>query len=440
MFQTVLQTLSSIDIRTVLLVLVGGNLVSAILIFAFMRSTPFARDKPLLLYCLYSRAVLAVAFALFFCRGLIPDLLSVNMGNSLLLFAFFWESRVILAAISEERNIYKVIMAAGTLVCVTAFNVAEYVRPDPAIRITVSSFCTFLILCVPTACMALTSGIGSFKKAISFLYVAFLVLVFFRSLTGMEVANSLLDGGNIIHSLTFLALIFMMSLSLPAYLLMAKETADKALLRVATTDALTGLRNRHSFFDLADQLYQSHIVSRSYLSVLFMDIDNFKQINDVHGHAFGDAVLVRLADIFKKALRPMDLSCRYGGEEFVVFLARADACAATTVGHRIMREISETIFQSHPDFIFTVSVGVSCGIPQEGEQLKDYIAQADEALYAAKGTGKNKVVTIMPSCREHELNGRESYSGSIKVNKIMSTPDFILAELQPIGKTDENIQ
>ena len=438
MLQTVSQELFNIDIRTLFFVLAWGNLILAFLVFVFKTSIPFARDKPLLSYCLYSRALHAAAFFLLFCRGLIPDALSVNMGNSLLLYAFYWESKAMLAIIYEEGKIYSRITGVATLVCVTAFNIAEYMNPDPSMRTSAASLCVFLILCVPAMRMTLSRGIGTFKKTVSLLYIVFLVMILLR--TFADVRFSIFDNGSPIQSLTLLSLIFLMIFSLPSYLLLTKEITDKALLDMATTDALTGLRNRHAFFTLADQLYQNRLGNQSHLSVLFMDIDNFKQINDAHGHDFGDAVLVSLADILKKLLRPVDLYCRYGGEEFVVLLPRADAWGTNLVGRRIMRKISETIFESHPGFTFTVSIGVSSDAPRVGQSLEEHIALADKALYAAKTTGKNKIVTNVPNCQKHEIKSWGDGAGNIKVDEIVCMPDFTLLTLQPSGGADEDIQ
>ncbi len=169
-----------------------------------------------------------------------------------------------------------------------------------------------------------------------------------------------------------------------------------ALVRMATTDKLTGASNRHAFFDMANSIYENSRQRGAPLSLLFIDIDHFKQINDHYGHGFGDVVLARLAENISGCLRGSDINCRYGGEEFVILLANADKDAAQLVAHRIMEKVRQIRFEEYPDFHFTVSIGVSSMVPSSPRGLDLLIRSADSAMYQAKQTGRNRVVAGDP--------------------------------------------
>uniref|UniRef100_B8J1Q1 Diguanylate cyclase/phosphodiesterase n=1 Tax=Desulfovibrio desulfuricans (strain ATCC 27774 / DSM 6949 / MB) TaxID=525146 RepID=B8J1Q1_DESDA len=169
-----------------------------------------------------------------------------------------------------------------------------------------------------------------------------------------------------------------------------------ALVHMATTDKLTGASNRHAFFKKGAALHEHSKKFNMPVSVLFIDIDHFKQVNDLYGHAFGDAVLERISGAIKRCLRGSDINCRYGGEEFVVLLAHADSDAAHLVAHRIMNMVQCIRFQEYPDLRLSVSIGLSSMQPAAPRSLEHLIRSADSAMYQAKQDGRNRVVVEHP--------------------------------------------
>jgi len=167
---------------------------------------------------------------------------------------------------------------------------------------------------------------------------------------------------------------------------------NESLILAATTDNLTGAANRHSFLDTAKTLFDNSVRLKRPISALFIDVDYFKQINDVYSHEFGDVVLARISRIIAKCLRTTDLSCRYGGDEFVVLLSIADDKIAEDVANRMMKEIKEARFEQYPDFRLFVSIGISSKTPESEESLDDLINKADEAMYQAKQSGRNMII------------------------------------------------
>ncbi len=175
------------------------------------------------------------------------------------------------------------------------------------------------------------------------------------------------------------------------------EAASARLEHLARTDALTGVHNRREFFEtLGLEFRRSSRYGRA-LSVLMIDIDRFKLVNDRHGHPVGDAVLARTAAILDASLRESDVIARYGGEEFAVVLPETATGAAEHVAEKLRAAVQAEQFTSKTAageviLRITVSIGVA-GIPDAGiSDAQSLVARADEALYAAKRGGRNRWV------------------------------------------------
>ena len=160
-------------------------------------------------------------------------------------------------------------------------------------------------------------------------------------------------------------------------------------------DDLTGIYNRRKFDqDLNEEINKAMRYGRN-LSLLMVDIDNFKSINDKYGHQIGDSILEELGAYFFKNMRNTDKVYRYGGEEFAIVCSETDRNNAIIFAERIRRVISEKKFESmkniDPEGNITISVGVS-SFPFNAEKFDPLIKYADDALYKAKSQGRNKVV------------------------------------------------
>lgn len=160
----------------------------------------------------------------------------------------------------------------------------------------------------------------------------------------------------------------------------------------ATYDNLTGIENRNSFFSRAPKIFAQHQHKGLQIVILFLDIDHFKRINDQYGHDFGDQVLVCFAETLKKNIRPEDLLCRYGGEEFLLMMPVTGKEAGIKVCERILQRVRALAFENDPAFRFTTSIGLMAGVPTLADSLENYIKKADEALYMAKSGGRDQVV------------------------------------------------
>ncbi|WP_114390467.1 PleD family two-component system response regulator [Notoacmeibacter marinus] len=165
-------------------------------------------------------------------------------------------------------------------------------------------------------------------------------------------------------------------------------------LQLAITDPLTGLHNRRYLEGHLQTLFDRAAKRQAPLSVMMMDLDHFKQVNDIHGHDGGDTVLREFAQRLRRNVRGMDLACRYGGEEFIIIMPETDQQTARQVAERLRMAIEAAPFAlgpGKPDIDLTVSIGVSSVVGDE-ETASSLLKRADLALYAAKDSGRNRVI------------------------------------------------
>lgn len=161
------------------------------------------------------------------------------------------------------------------------------------------------------------------------------------------------------------------------------RTALEKTQQEATRDSLTNLFNEKYFSEYLSTALATIERQRQNASVLFLDLDRFKETNDKMGHAAGDQVLKEVAEIFRKILRDEDVSARKGGDEFVIFLPRASTDQALAVAKRIANAAKENL----KEYGTTTSIGVASY--EKGMSSKELIAKADTAMYASKEAGGN---------------------------------------------------
>jgi diguanylate cyclase (GGDEF)-like protein len=161
---------------------------------------------------------------------------------------------------------------------------------------------------------------------------------------------------------------------------------------ISRLDPLTNLYNRRHFFAIVDDESARNRQYLRDLSLMILDLDHFKAINDTYGHSVGDRVLQSVARIIEGSIRDRDIPCRYGGEEFAVLLPQAGIQAAQGIGQRLREAIEGAAIQTDRGTVrLTVSIGVACLAATDEADFDTLIDRADAALYEAKGAGRNQL-------------------------------------------------
>jgi diguanylate cyclase len=167
----------------------------------------------------------------------------------------------------------------------------------------------------------------------------------------------------------------------------------KKLKEFAQKDYLTGLNNVRSFHDALNAAYSKVIDLQGELSLLMIDIDYFKQINDSYGHPAGDQILKQLAEILLHSCRYVDIVSRNGGEEFSIIMPVCDANSARALAQRIHQAVEKYVFviNNNKELNVTVSIGFATINSKNNRSVLQLIQQADQGLYKAKQSGRNRI-------------------------------------------------
>ena len=178
---------------------------------------------------------------------------------------------------------------------------------------------------------------------------------------------------------------------------------------MATTDGLTGLNNRRRFLELVEEAIARAERFERRVSILMVDADHFKSVNDNYGHPVGDIVLKKIAGVLSQEARRVDVVGRFGGEEFIAMLDETNMAGALQVAERMRQEIEQSVIQGEFGRInVTVSMGLAT-YPDHGDSVSKLIDEADKALYDAKENGRNQVrVAGVHHCTDPKEPGKES--------------------------------
>lgn len=231
---------------------------------------------------------------------------------------------------------------------------------------------------------ALTLG-----KIITVLEVLLIAAVYFYlgRVSNLESIFSLVELGEMIILFVPVLLVGYVTTLLAADIQYAREE----LILLSDTDEMTGLKNRRAFKnELSNEIKKGARYKRPF-SLMMLDADNLKQVNDQYGHGIGDKLIVTLAQTIQESLRSTDVLARYGGDEFIVMLPETSAGRTIEVAERIRLAVENTSFSADGDRISsTLSIGISC-YPDDSGDSEDIINRADQALYESKRKGRNTV-------------------------------------------------
>jgi len=196
-------------------------------------------------------------------------------------------------------------------------------------------------------------------------------------------------------------------------LVLTIDQVEQKMTLLASYDDLTGLLNRRAFLTKSNALHEYAIRKKEEYTILSIDLDHFKKINDTYGHGGGDAVLESFAHTARAVLRNSDLLSRVGGEEFVFFLPDTDSITAKVLSKRLQEMITDKeIIYNGNEIDYTISVGIAANSCARDVQLEEVINQSDEALYGAKRNGRNQAVTYADM-----IGGNNKHASKSTVNR-----------------------
>ena len=334
------------------------------------------------------------SFALLSARGVIPDVLSIEIANALLLVGYGLLFAGTRAFSGRETPVSMFLIAP--LIWLTAMQLPA-IANDISLRVVIVS----AMQCILVALMAHELWRERAEALLSrwpaiILLITHVVMLNARMATVMltpivthhdffrSPVFALMAFGTVLYTITFAFLL----------LSMTKERSEMRHKIAATIDPLTGLFNRRAFVNDAEAAIARRASRSKPFSVLLADLDHFKKINDVYGHPIGDRVLKIFAATLHRCIGVDGLSGRLGGEEFAILLPGADEDAALALGERIRATFAEAAIELDGRTIAaTVSIGVAAS--RVGD-LSGLLGRADSALYRAKQDGRNRVAVFAP--------------------------------------------
>lgn len=277
-------------------------------------------------------------------------------------------------------------------------NGKEYIMYTSDLRVTDAETADFKVAyLMPSEVMLKPYEAVSFRvKMMSVLGIVFMVLVgagtgFLLSQRLLKVTNTLrmAEGGGKPEPLSTLGSYEFSQLAEAVNLLLQGPTEKDKVRQQANTDALTGLLNRRGFVQAMDERFKQGGNSAE-MSVMFLDLDGFKPINDTYGHDVGDNILIEVAKRLGTCVREQDVICRLGGDEFVLlFPGLVDREVLIQRADRVLAQINEPYWIGDNRVTMGVSIGISIG-PADGKTGEALLTASDEAMYTAKKTGKNQ--------------------------------------------------
>ncbi|WP_245714221.1 GGDEF domain-containing protein [Janthinobacterium psychrotolerans] len=355
--------------------------------FSAQRSFPRAvrglREWVIGLFCLI------LASALFALNGLLPDLILLPIANSV----FLWGAGMQMAGTQKfygEVPGWRLFHATWLLGLVVMLIWLAW-RPDFAMRVAMFSFLMMALLLNQTVVIVRHGERHLTTRLFAILSLLPTLALLHRGVMALQadgVGLSLGHGGP--NQGTYLAILSFMTLLLPVgFMTVATRHLYMVLEQRSNRDPLTSVLNRRGFDEVHAKENARARRSGTPIAVMSIDLDFFKAINDLHGHAVGDQVLIEVAGVISGVLRGSDAVARFGGEEFVVLLSDTRQARAELVAQRIQHALREP--RPGPGLpTCTLSIGIACQRAQ-GEQLDSLLLRSDQALYRAKQLGRDRV-------------------------------------------------
>jgi diguanylate cyclase (GGDEF)-like protein len=363
----------------------------------------------------------AAVYALYGARGVWPDTVSVVVANGLFALALSLHAAALLEFYGRRLHTAWLVVPALIVLVVLRWTLA-----DDVFR-TVFSGAFFgaamLAIAILVHRVAPPSRPARWMVMVGFLLggctFALRGMLVFVDIAGLKdlMAPTPLQMASLASGLVTLLLTSI------GFILLQLERAEESARKLAVIDPLTAVFNRRTFLELADKEVARAQRTQSPLSLIMIDIDHFKQINDENGHQAGDEVLRRAVEAMKLCLRREDLLVRYGGEEFCILVPGVGVDQATLLAERYREAIQKLRIPVNDNVLaVTISAGVTAMRRSAEDTIEQMVARADEALYLAKKAGRNRVISVPENTTIALLARSQQLSGAVAAQADLAQP------------------
>jgi len=341
----------------------------------------------------YSYLLLALSFLLIGLRGYISNWVSIVAANSIFVFGFSLLGHGLLLFFYKKDQYFINLSTAFQIILIPSFIYLTFYSFDTRLRIILISTFMAVMFFYLAVTLLKSKDKHNFLRIIQSIFVFSAIFFIYRIIwTFTELGiNGYMQAG-VVHGLSLLSIQLLLVIVSFALSWSASSELAKDLAIQATIDPLTKTYNRRALESFAEKSFAKARRIKTNIVIIIMDIDDFKQVNDVYGHQAGDQVLIEFSQRLKDNLREYDTLARYGGEEFLLLLPNTELVVAKTIAEKLRKVIAAPVFliNKNINVTITASFGLSVG---QGELLdwEQLMSQADTALYLAKNEGKNTV-------------------------------------------------
>ncbi|BCY16526.1 GGDEF domain-containing protein [Leptolinea sp. HRD-7] len=382
-----MDTILTLDIKTIFFTQVTINLFLGLALWF----SSLGRYQKGLNYFIGLFIAQSVTQFLYIFRGILPDLVTIVLANVLLIGSYNLGYLGYCQFFNRKVNKWFVILPIAIILVVFSVYIDNFtVR---AITLGLVSAAQYLIQFV----MVLSIKENAVRRSKPILLFGYgLIIVLFTARAVFILSNpggirSLLDPMWLNTLTLFASIPSILFIALGVLLLISDRLLEENR-ELATRDSLTHIFNRRTFSDLAVRELARAQRNNHETSLLMLDIDHFKVVNDTFGHPAGDQALIHLVKIMKETVRMQDLYGRWGGEEFVILLAETDSEEARQIAERLRQRIADsTLVINNQTIKMTVSIGIATVTGSNSPRLECMLEQADKAMYDAKHAGRNCV-------------------------------------------------
>lgn len=322
----------------------------------------------------------------------VPHVVAIPLSNTLILVGGGMEIAALLLMmdmLGRREKLYYLWLTAGSIL---SFAVVALFFNHPNLRVATTSLWSMLFVIYPGFRLIANKEGSPLQKLLGSVFHIIAAVMLVRSLVALFVEPDMGPlSANLAQYLYYMGMFFLLIVGIAAFILLSNEHSYEKLKRIATYDSLTGILGRRAFLMEAEVKLAMAARKKEYYSLLLLDLDHFKKVNDTYGHDKGDGVLQDFARTIENNLGNGDLFGRVGGEEFAVMLYGLDEHSSTIKAERLR----EAVKKASKDTLasgYTVSMGIITVLPDQQTSLNSLYKLSDRALYQAKQDGRDRVV------------------------------------------------